>query len=399
MVSNEMVTFELLIIEADPGGVKFGGASRTGSLDLSIFRSLYWRDHPGPSSGPTGSVTTHESTTLRDHYPRPLKTALPRFGGKGDAMQRRFKAASLVVVLTAFSLTLVGCAQLGVLKARKAFKEANVLYQQQDYKRAAERYEETVQNDPNLSTAYFYLANSYDQMYKPSRKGEKQNDEYLTKAIENYRKCADKEKDAKLKKLSLEYLVAAYGPDKMNDPAQAEPLVQEMIRLEPTEPSNYFILSKMYEDAGQYELGEQTLLKAKEMRPNDSSTYMQLAGFYNRQGEFEKTMAALQERADKEPNNPEAFYTISSYYWEKAYRDFRLKDAEKLNYITLGLTAADKALQLKADYPEALTYKNLLLRSQALVIKDPAKQKELLKEADTLRDRAIDLRKQKAGGK
>ncbi|HEY3382730.1 MAG TPA: tetratricopeptide repeat protein [Vicinamibacterales bacterium] len=314
-------------------------------------------------------------------------------------MQRRFKAASLVVVLTAFSLTLVGCAQLGVLKARKAFKEANVLYQQQDYKRAAERYEETVQNDPNLSTAYFYLANSYDQMYKPSRKGEKQNDEYLTKAIENYRKCADKEKDAKLKKLSLEYLVAAYGPDKMNDPAQAEPLVQEMIRLEPTEPSNYFILSKMYEDAGQYELGEQTLLKAKEMRPNDSSTYMQLAGFYNRQGEFEKTMAALQERADKEPNNPEAFYTISSYYWEKAYRDFRLKDAEKLNYITLGLTAADKALQLKADYPEALTYKNLLLRSQALVIKDPAKQKELLKEADTLRDRAIDLRKQKAGGK
>jgi tetratricopeptide (TPR) repeat protein len=313
-------------------------------------------------------------------------------------MQRRLKTASLAVVLTAFSLTLVGCTQFGVLKARKAFKEANVLYQQQDYKRAADQYEVVIQNDPNLSTAYFYLANSYDNLYKPSRKGEAQNDEYLKKAIENYRKCADTEKDPKLRKLSLEYLVAGYGPDKMNDPGQAVPLIEEMIRLDPTEPSNYFVLSKMYEDAGNYEVAEQYLLKAKQMRPNDSGTYMQLAGFYNRQGDFEKTMQELRERADKEPTNPEAYYTISSYYWEKAYRDFRLKDADKLKYIELGIQASDKALELKPDYSEALTYKNLLLRSKALVIKDPAQQQALIKEADQLRDRAIELRKKKAGG-
>lgn len=313
-------------------------------------------------------------------------------------MQRRFTAASLVVALAAFSLTLVGCGQLGVLKARKAFKEANVLYQQQDYKRAAEKYEVVVSNDPNFSSAYFYLANSYDNLFKPSRKGEALNDEYLKKAVDNYRKCADKEKDAKLKKLSLEYLVAAYGPDKMNDPGQAVPLIEEMIRLEPTEPTNYFVLAKMYEDAGNYEVAEQQLLKAKEMRPNDSGTYMQLAGFYNRQGEFDKTMASLDERAQKEPTNPEAFYTIASYYWEKAYRDFRLKDTDKLKYIELGLDAANKSLELKPDYSEALTYKNLLLRSKALVIKDTAQQQALIKEADQLRDRAIELRKKKAGG-
>lgn len=313
-------------------------------------------------------------------------------------MQRRFKAASLAVVLAAVSLALAGCSQFNVLKGRKAFKEANVLYAQQDYKRAAEKYEVAVANDPNTSSAYFYLGNCYDNLYKPSRKGEAQNDEYLRKAVENYRKCADKEKDPKLKKLSLEYLVSAYGPDKVNDPGQAVPLIEEMIRLEPTEPSNYFVLSKMYEDAGNYEEAERQLLKAKEMRPNDSATYMQLAGFYNRQGEFEKTMQALNERAEKEPTNPEAFYTIASYYWEKAYRDFRLSDTDKLKYIQLGLEASDKALELKADYPEALTYKNLLLRSKALVVKDPAQQQALLKEADKLRDKAIELRKQKAGG-
>lgn len=313
-------------------------------------------------------------------------------------MQRRFKAAGLLVTLAAFSLTLAGCTQLGVLKARKAFKEANVLYQQQDYKRAAEKYEEVVKDDPNMSTAYFYLGNSYDNLYKPSRKGEGPNDEYLTKAIENYRKCADTEKDPKLKKLSLEYLVAAYGPDKMDDPSQAVPIIEEMIRLDPTEPTNYFVLSKMYEDAGNYEEAEKELLRAKEMRPNDSNVYMQLAGFYNREGEFDKTMQALQERAQMEPNNPEAYYTIASYYWEKAFRDFRLKDSDKLNYIELGLKAADKALELKPDYPEALTYKNLLLRSKALVVKNPAEQQALIKEADKLRDQAIELRKKKAGG-
>jgi tetratricopeptide (TPR) repeat protein len=313
-------------------------------------------------------------------------------------MQRRFKTASLVVVLAAFSLTLVGCGQFNKLKAKKAIKEAHTLYQQQDYKKAAEKYEIAVQNDPDLTTAYFYLANSYDNLFKPSRKGEAQNDEYLKKAIENYRKCADTEKDPKLKKLSLEYLVAGYGPDKMADPSQAVPLIEEMIKLEPTEPSNYFMLSKMYEDAGNLEVAEQQLLKAKEVRPNDSNTYMQLAGFYNRQGEFEKTMAALDERAQKEPTNPEAFHMIGSYYWEKAYRDFRLKDADKLKYIELGIQAEDKALGLSADYGDALTYKNLLLRSKALVIKDPAQQQQLLKEADRLRDRAMELRKKKAGG-
>jgi tetratricopeptide (TPR) repeat protein len=313
-------------------------------------------------------------------------------------MQRRFKSAALIVVLAAFSSTLAGCSYLGVLKGRKAFKEATVLYQQQEYKKAAEKYEIVVANDPNYSVTYFYLANSYDNLYKPSRKGEADNDNYLKKAIENYRKCADMEKDPVLRKRSLEYLVNAYGPERLSDPGQAVPIVQEMIKLEPTEPSNYWTLAKMYEDAGNYEVAEQQLLKAKEMRPNFSDNYMQLAGFYNRQGEFEKTMEALNERAAKEPNNPEAFHTVAAYYWEKAFRDFRLKDVEKMKYVELGLQAEDRALQLKSDYIDALSYKNLLLRSKALLIKDPAQQQSLIKEADKLRDQAIDLRKKKAGG-
>ena len=313
-------------------------------------------------------------------------------------MQRRFKAAALIVVLAAFSSTLVGCSQLGVLKATQGHQGSARPLPQQDYKKAAERYEEVVANDPTLSSAYFYLGNSYDQLFKPSRKGEAENDAYLKKAIDNYRKCADMEKDPLLRKRSLEYLVNAYGPDKMADPGQAVPIIEEMIKLEPTEPTNYFMLATMYENAGNYDVAEQQLLKAKEMRPESSDVYKQLAAFYNRLGEFEKTMQSLNDGAAKEPTNPEAFHTIAAYYWEKAYRDFRLKDAEKLKYVELGLEAEDKALQLKSDYIDALTYKNLLLRSKALVIKDPAQQQALIAEANKLRDQAMDLRKKKAGG-
>jgi hypothetical protein len=47
---------------------------------------------------------------------------------------------------------------------------------------------------------------------------------------------------------------------------------------------------------------------------------------------------------------------------------------------------------------EALVYKNLLLRLQANMEKDPAKQQQLIKDADKLRDKAQELRKQKAAG-
>lgn len=313
-------------------------------------------------------------------------------------MLTRFRLPLAVVL--GLSLVTVGCGKYSFasLKAKKAFQDANALYQQQDYKRAAEKYEEVLQTDPGLVTAYFFLGNSYDNLYKPSRVGETENDAYLQKAIENYKISADKETDPKMRKLAMEYLVAAYGPDKLNDPAQAEPIVKQMIEMDPNEPTNYFALAKIYEDSGMYDEAEATLLKAREVRPNEPTVYTTLAGYYNRQGEFDKTIEALEARAEKEPDNPEAFHTIATYYWDKAFRDFRLSDPEKKDYVLKGIEAADRALALKDDYIDALTYKNLLLRLQANLEKDPKVQQDLIKEADRLREQAIELQKRKTAG-
>jgi tetratricopeptide (TPR) repeat protein len=305
------------------------------------------------------------------------------------------------------ALGFVGCGKVGELQAMKAFKAANQAYQQQDYKKAVPLYEEAIGAAPQTQAAhqaYFFLGNSYDQQFKPSKKGEAENDALLAKAVDNYTKAAETltasedAADKKLGKLSLDYLVAAYGADKLNDPAKAEPVLQKMIQAEPGEPTAYFQLAKLYEDAGVYDAAEKMYLAGKDAKPASSDGYMQVAGFYNRQGQFDKTIEALEQRAKREPNNPEAFYTISTFYWDKAFRDARLKDTDKKEFVLKGIEAVDHAIQIKPDYAEALVYKGLLLRLEANMEKDPAKQKQLLQDADKLRDKANDLRKQKAAG-
>jgi tetratricopeptide (TPR) repeat protein len=311
-------------------------------------------------------------------------------------MYMRSLVASAVIL--GLTLSVAGCGQVANLKARKHFKEANALYAQGEYRRAVAEYEEALNADPNMTVAYFYLGNSYDNLYRPTRQGEPDNDAHLQTAVTWYEKAVERAEDPKMRKLALEYLVAAYGPDKLNDPSRAEPLVRQMIDLEPNEPTNYFALAKIYEDAGRYEEAEAALQQARELRPHDPQVYMQLAGYYNRQGEFEKTIEALEQRAAQEQGNPEAFYTIATYYWDKAFRDFRLKDDDKREYIQSGIEATDKAIAIKPDYMEALTYKNLLLRLQANIEKDPKVQQALIKEADALRERAIELQKKKTAG-
>jgi len=313
-------------------------------------------------------------------------------------MQSPLKAAALVVVLAAVSVAVTGCTQFNMLQARMSIDKAHLLYQQQDWKRAAERYEETIKFDPNQNQAYFYLANSYDNLYKPSRKGDPTNDGYMVKAVEYYRKASQVDPEPKTRTLALQYLVNAYSPDKLNDPGQAEPLVQEMIKLDPTEPTNYYVLAKMYEDAGMYEQAEETLQRARQARPNDPGVYMQLARFYNDLGEFDKAMAAQYDRVKVEPDNPEGWYTISVFFWEKANKDFRLKDPDKRKFLEQGMEAVNKSLGLNANYIEALVYKGLILRSQALLEKEPAKQNALIAEANQLRDKAQTLQKKKAAG-
>ena len=192
-------------------------------------------------------------------------------------MRKLLSQGILLAVVVAVSVTATGCSQYYGLKAKRTFRDANGLYQSNDYKPAAAKYEQVVALDTdtlnkfNLTPSYFFLANSSDNLYRGAKKGDATNDAYMTKAVENYKKDADLDPDPKMKKLSLQYLVAAYGPDKLNDPTQQEPILQQMIQVDPSDPANYFYLANIYEQNGDYDKAEAQFLKAKEMKPNEST--------------------------------------------------------------------------------------------------------------------------------
>jgi len=317
-------------------------------------------------------------------------------------MRTRFRsvsAGSLAGVL-GLSLVVAGCGQYSwsALSARKSIKEAHEAYKGSRWLEAAEKYEAAIKGDPTLRGAHFFLANSYDNLYKPTRAGEQENDGYMTKAIEWYKVAAEKEPDAIYRQRAMQYLVAAYGPEKLNNPAEAEPIVKRMIEVDPSDYLNYLELSKIYENAGRYDEAEAILLKAREVKPKEPAVYAALSAFYNRQGEFEKTVEALNTAADLQPDNPQGFQLVAVFFWEKAFKDKRLTPAQQRDYIMKGIEATDRALKLNPDYIDALTYKNILLRMQANLETDLKKRQPLIDEADRLRNKAQELNKKKASG-
>jgi tetratricopeptide (TPR) repeat protein len=318
----------------------------------------------------------------------------------------QFRFSRLVVLVVGLSLAASACGRYSIssIRSAKAFQDGIGLYQRGDYVPAAEHFDEAIRLNPEFPFSYFFLANSYDKMYRPARKGEAENDGYLQKAVENYRQSIEhlkgrtEEQAPQFLNLSYQYLIAAYGSDRLNDFAKAEEAAKELIATTPNEPGNYQALARLYQDQGRNEEAEAMFVKATEVRPNDPVGFQMLANFYNQQGDFDKTIAAFQKRADLEPNNPEAWHTMGTFYYEKALRDTRLPLDTFRKYVSSGIAAEDKALELNHEYYEAVTFKGMLIGLQASRERDVAVQKRLLAEATALREKSLDLRKKQEAG-
>ena len=107
---------------------------------------------------------------------------------------------------------------------------------------------------------------------------------------------------------------------------------------------------------------------------------------------FDRKIAELERTAAERPADAAAQHVIATFYYEKT-RDQSISADERRDYIARGLEAEDRALQINPDYVEALVYKNILLRTKALTEPDPVVKEALIREADALRNRALELRK------
>ncbi len=181
----------------------------------------------------------------------------------------------------------------------------------------------------------------------------------------------------------------------VDEPTREAELVKR-IAASPADTSAYQQLAKLQENRGATAEAEATLLKARAIAPKQRPLLVALAGFYNRHGNFDKAMEALETAERLEPNDPAGAQLVATYYWEKVFKDRQLLPADAHRYLTNGIAATDRALAVRPDYIDALTYKSILLRLKAKLESDPFLKQQLITEADTLRNRALELNKGRA---
>lgn len=114
--------------------------------------------------------------------------------------------------------------------------------------------------------------------------------------------------------------------------------------------------------------------------------------------EFEAQIAALEKAAAANPADPGGYLAIARKYQERLQRQPSIGEAERWRAVLLGIQAVDRSLGVDPNYVEALVYKNILLRYQAGLEPDQLQRERLIKEADALRARALEIQNRVGAG-
>ena len=174
-----------------------------------------------------------------------------------------------------------------------------------------------------------------------------------------------------------------------------EQALQAAIAADPSKVANWLELAKLQEDRGALAEAEQTLGSAMAATSGSREVLLSQARFLSRHGQFDRAVATLEDAAARNPGDPAGHHLVATWYWEKAQKDPSLTPADKLMYIDSGIRAEDNAIAQQADYVDALVYKNILLRMKGNLETDATRRQELFAEADALRNRAMELSKQR----
>jgi tetratricopeptide (TPR) repeat protein len=201
-----------------------------------------------------------------------------------------------------------------------------------------------------------------------------------------------------LRRNTLVALVQIYSEDPYKNYDQALAYAQDLVADNPDSAQNLFAIANLYEKFGKVSLAEDAYTKAFNLNPQDEKACSAKAAFLNKplwdgQARFEEAVATLETCAGLTPNDPAGYYKVATYYWDKAFRDPMLNDAQKDAYADKGMAAVDKALDIDPDYCDALIYKGLLLRVKAQVAQSGRDRAQFLDQADAVRKMALECKK------
>jgi predicted Zn-dependent protease len=134
--------------------------------------------------------------------------------------------------------------------------------------------------------------------------------------------------------------------------------------------------------------------------PADLEAVKSIATLYAKQGNFNESLNWYQKITLLDSKNPESFYIYGVVCYEKVAKNPPADEAAKQVIVDKGKEALQHAIDMKPDYFEAMAYLNLLWRQQALIDapKDPVKAQQDIAMADSIRNKAVEIIRQKKAG-
>jgi tetratricopeptide (TPR) repeat protein len=257
-------------------------------------------------------------------------------------------ASLLVGALTLFG---TGCNKL---KSRDDLNKGVNAFRNAKYNDAVGFFQEASDLDPENANARVYLATAYMMQWIPGADSP-ENLEYAKKAREEFNKVLDKNPNETTALASLASL--AYNE------ADALPVDQKMTKLD--------------EAASWY-----TKLITADANSRDG--YYSLGAIA--QKKFYPALMSARVNMNMKPEEPGPL------------KDKKVREELKTKYSAIlddGIQKLEKALQIDAEYDDAMAYMNLLVRERADLADDKDAYKKQIETADSWLQKALDTKKMK----
>jgi tetratricopeptide repeat protein len=257
-----------------------------------------------------------------------------------------------LLTLAAVALALVCSVGCDKLRARDQLNKGVGAYKNSHFEQAIDHFQQAVQLDPSLTNARMYLATAYVSLYIPGVDSP-DNIRNAQQAIDQYQKVLDDKPSREQKVNSAKGIAYLY------------------------------LNMKKFDDAKKY------YRLASDVDSNDAEPYYSV-GVIDWTASYQPRM---EERA-KLGLKPEQNLNPKNKDEKKVCDELKVKN---MAVIQEGIDSLNKALQLRADYDDAMAYMNLMYREKADVeCDDLSARAEDLKTADHWVDETLRVKKEKA---
>lgn len=141
-------------------------------------------------------------------------------------------------------------------------------------------------------------------------------------------------------------------------------------------------------DAGTPEEADSLMAAMLRAKPDDAELYALRGTMRARTGRQDDALADFAKSAELDAKNAERHYVLGVMLYEMATKGTDLSAERKKELIGRGIASLERAEGLREGYFESMLYRSLLLRAAASLETDAARQAELTRQADALREEA-----------